>query len=130
MFQAYVNVSPDKITLIALDPFGNRAMTIAATDDGIHTEATPIVPSVLHAENILADLTIVYWPASVVRHRLVGTSASMYDDQSERKISVDGRDVVQVSYESPHEHSWAQRAHLHNLAYGYELDLQSTVTGK
>ena len=130
VFQAYVSVSPEKITLIALDPFGNRALTVTATDDAIHTEAAPIVPTVLHAENILADLAIVYWPASAIRRRLEGTSASLYDDPSERKINVDGREVVQVRYESPHEHSWAKRAHLHNIAYGYELDLQSTVTGK
>lgn len=130
VFQAYVSVSPETITLIALDPFGNRALTVTATDNGIHTEAAPIVPSVLHPENILADLAIVYWPASAVRHRLVGTSASLYDDQRERKIEVDGREVVNVIYESPHEHSWAKRANLHNIPYGYELDLQSTVTEK
>jgi hypothetical protein len=130
VFQAYVGVSPEKITLIALDPFGNRALTVTATDNGIHTEAAPIVPTMLHAKNILADLTIVYWPASAIRRRLVGTSASLYDDPSERKINVDGREVVHVIYDSPHEHAWAKRAHLHNIAYGYELDLQSTVTGK
>lgn len=130
VLQAYVSVSPEKITLIALDPFGNRAMTVIATDNGIHTESSPIVPIALHAENILADLTIVYWPASAVRHRLEGTSASLSDDPSERKINLDGREVVQVTYETPHEHSWARRARLHNIAFGYELDLQSTVTGK
>jgi hypothetical protein len=130
VFQAYVSVSPEKITLIALDPFGNRALTVTATDDAIHTEEAPIVPTVLRAENILADLTIVYWPASSIRRRLEGTSASLYDDESERKISVDGREVVLVKYESTHEHSWAKRARLRNIAYGYELDLQSTVTFK
>jgi hypothetical protein len=130
VFQAYVSVSPEKITLIALDPFGNRALTVTVTDDAIHTEAAPIVPSVLHAENILADLALVYWPASSIQRRLEGTSASLYDDESERKITVDGREVVQVKYESPHEHSWAKHAHLRNIAYGYELDLQSTVIGK
>ena len=130
VFQAYVSVSREKITLIALDPFGNRALTVTATNDAIHTEAAPIVPTMLHAENILADIAIVYWPAASIRRRLEGTSASLYDDESERKISVDGRAVVEVKYESPHEHSWATRARLHNIAYGYELDLQSTVTGK
>jgi hypothetical protein len=130
VFQAYVSVSPEKITLIALDPFGGRALTVTATDDAIHAEAAPIVPAVLRAENILADLAIVYWPASAIRRGLAGTSASLYDDQNERKINVDGREVVQVIYESPHELSWAKLAHLQNVAYGYELDLQSTVTGK
>lgn len=130
VFHAYVSVSPEKITLIALDPFGNRSLTVTATDDAIHMEAAPIVPSELRAENILADLTIVYWPALTVRRRLKGTSASLYDDLSERKIDVDGREILQITYETPHEHSWAKRAHLHNIAYGYELDLQSAVIGK
>lgn len=130
VFQAYVSVSPEEITMIALDPFGNRALTVTATDDAIHTEAAPIVPTVLHAENILADLAVVYWPASSIRRRLEGTSAALYDDERERKITVDGHEVVRVSYESPYEHSWAKRAHLHNIAYGYELDLQSTVRDK
>lgn len=130
VFQAYVSVSPEKITMIALDPFGNRALTVTATDDAIHTEAAPIVPAVLHAENILADLAVVYWPASSIRRRLEGTSASLYDDERERKITVDGHEVVWVNYEGPYEHSWAKRAHLHNIAYGYELDLQSTVRDK
>lgn len=130
VFQAYVSVSPDEINLIALDPFGARALTITATDDAIHTEAAPIVPAALRPGNILADLAIVYWPAPVLRRGLAGTSASLYDGQSERTISIDGRVVVQVTYDSPHEGGWPKAAHLHNFAYGYELDLQSTVTGK
>lgn len=130
VFEAYVSVSPEKITMIALDPFGGRALTVTATDDAIHTEAAPIVPAALRPGNILADLAIVYWPAPALRRGLAGTSASLYDDQSERTISVDGREVVHVIYEGPHENSWTKVAHLRNIAYGYELDLRSTVTGK
>ncbi len=130
VFQAYISATPEKITVIALDPFGGRAMTIIATDDAIHTEVSPIVPAVLRPGNILADIAIVYWPASAVRRGLAGTSASLYDDNSERTISVDGREVVHVIYNSPHENTWTKVAHLRNIAYGYALDLQSTVTSK
>jgi hypothetical protein len=61
---------------------------------------------------------------------LAGTLATLYDDQTERTISIDGREVVHISYEGPHENTWAKAAHLHNIAYGYELDLRSTVTAK
>jgi hypothetical protein len=130
VFQAYVSVSPEKITVIALDPFGGRALTVTATDNGIHTELSPIVPAQLRPGNILADIAIVYWPAAALRRGLAGTSASLYDDQGERTISVDGREIVHVTYDGPHENSWPRAARLRNLAYGYELDLQSTVTGK
>jgi hypothetical protein len=130
VFQAYISVSPEKITVIALDPFGSRAMTITATDDGIHSEVAPMVPSVLRPANILADIAIVYWPAPALRRGLAGTSATLSDNESERTISVDGREVVHVSYPAPHEDSWTKFARLRNIAYGYELDLQSTVTGK
>jgi hypothetical protein len=130
VFQAYVSVSPEKITLIALDPFGGRALTVTATGSGIHTEQSQIVPSGLRAGNILADIAIVYWPVPALRRALSGTSATLYDDQRERTISFDGREIVQVKYDGPHEDSWPRAARLRNLAYGYELDLQSTVTGK
>jgi len=128
VFQAYVSVTPEKITMIALDPFGGRALTITATDDAIHTEAAPIVPSALRPGNILADLAIVYWPAPAVRSGLAGTSATLYDDERERTITENGREIVHVSYEGPHENTWTNVAHLRNIAYGYELDLRSTVT--
>ncbi|MHB8381505.1 MAG: DUF3261 domain-containing protein [Candidatus Binataceae bacterium] len=130
VFQAYVSVTPKKIIMIALDPFGGRALTITATDDAIHTEAAPIVPSALRSGNILADLAIVHWPAAALRRGLAGTPASLYDDQSERTISLDGHVVVRVRYDGPHQDVWPKFAHLHNIAYGYELDLQSTVTGQ
>jgi hypothetical protein len=128
-FQAYLSVSPNNITLIAFDPFGGRALTIVATNAGIHTEAAPIVPAVLKPGNILADVAIVYWPASVIRQGLAGTSATLYEDQSERTISIGGREVVRVSYKGRHRNTWAKAAYLHNIAYGYELDLRS-VTDK
>src|ERR1700683_1033167 len=66
VFQAYVSATPDKVTIIAFDPFGGRALTVIATDDAIHTEVAPIVPAVLRPGNILADLRIVS-----ARHRSV-----------------------------------------------------------
>ena len=130
VFQAYVSVTPDKTTIIALDPFGGRALTVTATDDAIHSEASPIVPAVLRPGNILADVTIVYWPAPAVRRGLAGTSATLYDDDRERVISDHGREIVRVTYQAPHEDTWTNVAHLRNIAFGYELDLRSTVTSK
>ena len=130
VFQAYVSISPDKVTFIALDPLGGRALTVVATDDGIHTEAAPIVPAVLRAGNILADMAIVYWPAAAVRRGLVSTSASLYEGSNERTITLNDQPIVQVIYGNPHEPTWPESAHLHNFAYGYELDLRSTITGR
>jgi hypothetical protein len=130
VFQAYITVTPDKITVVALDPFGGRAMTIIATDDGIHADVSPIVPSVLRPANILADIAIVYWPTDAVRRALASTSAIVSDDANERVISLEGREVVHVTYCAPHGNSWTKCARLRNIAFGYELDLQSAVTAK
>jgi hypothetical protein len=130
VFQAYITVTPDKITVVALDPFGDRAMTIIATDDGIHAEVAPIVPSVLRPGNILADIAIVYWPTDAIKRALADTPAIVSDDAKERTISIDGREVVHVSYCAPHGNSWTKCARLRNIAFGYELELQSAVTAK
>lgn len=128
VFQAYLSISPKKVIFVAFDPSGGRAMTITATNDGIHSEAAAIVPAILHPENILADIAIVYWPTTAVKRALAGSDASLYDDNRQRTIEFGGRRVVQVDYDGPHDNVWPKVAHLHNIEYGYQLDLQSTVT--
>lgn len=128
VFQAYVSVSPEKVIFVAFDPSGGRAMTINSNNDGIYSQAAPIVPSVLRPENILADIAIVYWPAPAVKRGLAGSGASFFDNSSQRTIEFGGRRVVQVDYGGPHDNAWPKVAHLRNIEYGYQLDLQSTVT--
>lgn len=130
VFEAHLSVAPERLTFVGLDPLGRRALTVTADDTGITVDAAPWLPSGLRPENILADVAIVYWPEEAVRRGLSRTSATLRADRHERTITVDGRDVVQVEYEARQGDAWAGAARYRNVAFGYELDLQSAVTAQ
>ncbi len=130
VFEAHISVSPERLTFIGLDPLGRRALTVTQSDAGITVDAAPWLPSGLRAENILADVAIVYWPEEAVRRGLSRTAATLHADGHERTITANGRDIVRVEYERRQGNTWAGAARYQNVAFGYELDLQSTVTAQ
>lgn len=130
VFEAHLSVSPERLTFIGLDPLGRRALTVTASDAGITVDAAPWLPSGLRAENILADVAIVYWPEEAVRRGLSRTSAVLHADAHERTITADGQEIIRVEYESKPGEAWAGAARYRNIAFGYDLELQSAVTAE
>jgi hypothetical protein len=125
-FEAHLAISPDRLTLIGLDPLGRRLFTLTETPTAI--EAAPPLPEGLKVGNVLADIAIVYWPAAAVQRGLHPSSAEIRADEHGRSILLDGREIIRVEYDAPANGSWPGVAHYRNLALGYALDLHSTVT--
>jgi hypothetical protein len=125
VFQTQVTISPDRLVLIGLDPFGRRALTVTSTASGMTTEAEPWVPAGLRVANILADMAIVYWPEKSVRRGLDPAKATLDATPQSRTITADGREIIRVEYGPSERTGWAMSARYVNIAYGYELDLRS-----
>lgn len=128
VFEAHLTVSPERLTFVGLDPLGRRALTVISTDAGISVDAAPWLPAGLKAENILADIAIMYWPEEAVRRGLSSSAAILHADPHERSITAAGREIIHVDYGPRQGESWAGSARYRNIAFGYELDLQSAVT--
>lgn len=127
LFEAHLAISPERLTMIAVDALGRRAFTLASDGTGLTLDAAPWMSPGLKAANILADLAIVYWPERAVRHALDGSPAVLKSGDHERTILADGREIIHVSYDAPLGQGWAGAAHYRNDAFGYELDLRSRV---
>jgi hypothetical protein len=124
-FETQLSVSPERLTLVCIDPFGRRALTVVSTGADLAVDAAPWLPDGLRPENILADMAVVYWPAEAVRSALYGTSATMSGDARHRAITVHGREVVRVEYDDAQDKAWSSSARYKNNAFGYELILRS-----
>lgn len=122
-FEAYLSVAPDGLTLVNTDPLGRRALTMSWRDGKLTQELAPWVPGFIRPENILADITITYWPEAAVRAGLSG--GTLTAEPKRRVIAQDGQDIVTVEYDSAPETSWPALARFRNLAFGYDLDLRS-----
>lgn len=130
VFQAQIAVSPDRLTMIGLDPFGRRTLTITSTDSGVTVEAAPGLPDGLRPANILADMAIVYWPEEAVRRGLSESSAILRASARERSVILNGTELIRVDYDAAQNGQWARSARYMNIAFGYELDLRSVAVGE
>jgi hypothetical protein len=126
-FEGLLSVAPEKLQLVGLDGFGRRAMTIARIGDVVAFEREPWFPADLEAANILADIAIIYWPEQAVREGLAGTRAIVETTATERRITLDGEEIVHVAYDAGPQHPWDGPVHYRNAAFGYELALRSEV---
>jgi hypothetical protein len=120
-----LSVTPQGATLIGLDSVGRRAITITWNDQGVSAETAPWVPDSLRPGSMLADIIMIYWPEAVVRKALPA-GGEVLQDANGRTIRLNGQDVLRV------DHSWAAGAKWNgnlrytNLAWGYEIDVQSS----
>jgi hypothetical protein len=130
MFETRLSVVPDRLTLIGLDPFGRRGLTVTLTGGTISIDKASWLPQGLRPENILADVAIVYWPEDAVRRGLAQSGAELRSDARGRSIIADGREIVRVDYATGRGDPWTGTAHYRNDAFGYELDLRSAVAGR
>jgi hypothetical protein len=120
-FEANIDLTPDSLQLIAIDGMGRRALTISWTGDNLRYQPAPWLPASLRLSNILADMTITYWPDSALRAALAAATISTTSQR--RTVSANGTDIVIVEYGSGT--GWNRSAHFRNLAFGYSLEIQS-----
>jgi uncharacterized protein DUF3261 len=128
VFESHITVTRDGLGFIGLGPFGGRALSIRFDDWGIVTEAAPELPRTLNAQNILADLAIIYWPAASVSRGLAGSPAALREDTASRSIWADGSELVHVAYATDRADAWNAVTRYRNLAFGYDIEIQSRAT--
>jgi hypothetical protein len=126
VFEGHLSARPDRFLMIGLDTTGRRAMTITWTDAGITYDAAPWVPKELRPENILADMVLLYFPDPVISRALAESGGTVATTPAQRSIVADGKEVAAADYQPtvPGD-PWSGRQHYRNLAWGYELDIQT-----
>jgi hypothetical protein len=122
-----IAIDKDKLDLVALDGFGRRALTVSWSKNAPAFERAPWLPPVFRPADIVASFVIAYWPDEVVAAALKTPGVSVVTKNGVRRISRSGRDLIVVVY-GPGE-GWNRSAKLKNLAFGYEIEVQSSEIG-
>ncbi|CAA7626547.1 DUF3261 domain-containing protein [Magnetospirillum sp. UT-4] len=117
-FEARLSVNAKGLRLACLDAMGRRALSVTWADGRLAAERLPWVPDELRAENMLADIVLLYWPEEVVRRALKG--AELSQDGTGRRIG----DAVAIAWAGD---PWNGAARLRNAAWNYELDISSAT---
>jgi hypothetical protein len=125
VWEAHIAVSPEKLEIVGLDAFGRRAFTMTWGGGVLSYEAASWLPATVKPGNVLADIAILYWPQAAIRDALAGSGAIVATTASGRSIMVDGAEIIHVDYDGDGARDWRGTAHFRNLAFGYQLDIQS-----
>ncbi len=120
-FVAQVQITPQELDLAALDGLGRRALTVAWKGNTIDYKPATWLPASVRPADILTDIALVFWP----RNALAGTGVTVTETPTRRTISANGHDLIVVEYASGT--GWNRAAKLKNIAFGYEIDIQSAV---
>ena len=128
-FEARVSATREQFLLVGLDSLGRRAMTITWSDAAISYESAPWLPPQLRPENVLADMVLLYWPEATVRQALAPSGGAVASTPGRRTITKGGEPIVQIEYGPSADGSpWASTLRYRNLAFQYELDVQSVTS--
>jgi Protein of unknown function (DUF3261) len=121
-FAAQLQLTPQELDLAALDGFGRRALTVTWKGSAIDYKPAPWLPSSVRPADILTDIALVFWPQTV----FVGSGVTVKDTPRRRTISANGHDLIVVDYAAGA--GWNRTAKLKNIAFDYEIDIQSAVS--
>jgi hypothetical protein len=122
-FEGRISAAPDHFDLVSIDPLGRTAMRIHWTNAGVAAEKADFVPDDLRAENMLADLVMLYWPAPVVARALIG--GSLTEAAGERAVRQGGADIIRVLL--PPGDAWNGKVSYRNQPWDYALEVQSRI---
>ncbi len=124
-FESRMKVTATTMLLAGVDGFGRRIMTISWSGNTPAFERADWFPADLRPENILADITLMYWPDAAVQNGLIHSTATLSRTADTRTVSANGQAIVTIRY--PQNDPWSGITRLHNALWGYDLEVRSEL---
>ncbi len=128
VFEGRLSITPERFLLAGVDSLGRRAMTVTWTDAGLEVETAPWLPPALRPGSMLADIVVLYWPEAAVQRALAPTGGTLTADAHQRTVRIGGKDVLRAEHSWAEGKPWTGTLRYANLAWGYEIEVQSTET--
>ncbi|PTU31404.1 hypothetical protein CJD38_08660 [Stenotrophobium rhamnosiphilum] len=127
--QFAVDVSPERMRVIALNALGLRLFSISAENGKTTVERAPGVPEQVQPEQILRDIQFCYWPIAALQAGMKGTPWEVTEPfAGTRRLKRDGRLIAEVHYAQSGKDLWRGHLWLSNFEYGYSLAVDPAPT--
>jgi hypothetical protein len=125
VFEAHLSITPERVLLVGVDGMGQRIMTVTWRDSSITVASSPQLPKEFQPGAMLADIAVLYWPEAVIRKTLAAAGATLTVDDKSRSVTADGKEILQADYRSGSGQPWSGGLHYRNLAWGYDIDVET-----
>lgn len=121
VFEAVVSLAPRRVDVLLIAPGGPRLASLAWDEKAITRERAGMFASAAPPENILGDLFLCFWPRASVQSSLPAGLEVVDGANGARTITRGGEPIIEISTDP----SDAQVLHLRNLAFGYQLRIET-----
>lgn len=121
-FEAVLSLSPERVEVVLVAPSGPRLASFVWDARAITQESAGALLSGAPAQNILGDIFLCFWPIEAVRTALPDGLEVREGPDGARTITQQGRPIIEISVEGID----ARRVHLRNLAFSYQLHIETS----
>ena len=121
--QVVAEVTPKRITLIALGGWGGQLFSINYDGKTIVSKSLPIKHAGIGIQQTLADFIFTYAPVNVLRDMLKTTNITLSVKPLQRTFIQHGKSVIKINYQ--HSNPWQGKITLQNLSQHYMIDIQT-----
>jgi hypothetical protein len=129
--QCVVEITPQRMSVVALNALGLRLFSVAVEDGQTTVERMPGVPEQIQPERILSDIQLAYWPLAKLQQAYRGSAWQVSEPfAGTRRLKRDGRLIAEVHYAQPTRNPWNERLWLSNYEFGYSLSVTSQAQGR
>ena len=123
--QVAAEVTPKRITLVALGGWGGRLFSINYDGKTISSKSLPIKNAGIGIQQTLADFIFTYAPPSVLTQMLATTNIKLTLQPQQRIFSIHGKPVIKIHYQ--YTNPWKGNVVLQNFSKHYTIHI-TTIT--
>ncbi|ROS01580.1 uncharacterized protein DUF3261 [Sinobacterium caligoides] len=121
---AQLELSPEKLVVVIMHPSGVRLLSASYDGEKIVTSSLPLPGVPVTPERVLNDIMMAYWPATSWQPLLLPRKQYLVDTKDQRKLLTrEGELIYQIDYQGKATDPWYRTLTLHNLRYGYQLQI-------
>ena len=129
--QCVVEITPQRMSVVALNAMGLRLFSVAVEDGQTTVERMPGVPEQIQPERILSDIQLAFWPLDKLQQSYRGTDWQVSEPfANTRRLKRNGRLIAEVHYAQSGKDLWRGHLWLSNFEFGYSLAVTSQAQGR
>lgn len=128
--EAQIVMGKDEFRAILLDSLGRRAVTLAWRDGRLESQLADWLPPGIRADAIFADMMVLYGQPAALQAALASSGCSLDIGKSSRVLQCAGKDVLRAEFDLKSPKRLDGSVHYANLAWGYEVDIQSAEVAR
>ncbi|WP_299693915.1 DUF3261 domain-containing protein [Hydrocarboniphaga sp.] len=122
--QCVLDIDAARITVIGLNPTGQRLFSLVSDSSGNKLEQSPLIAAPIPPERFLADLQLVYWPLAAWQAATTGSGWVVSEPvPGTRRLKYRERLIAEVHYAG--SDPWRGRFWLSNFQFGYSLAVEA-----